>query len=274
MTSPLRIGIHDSDSQIDQVATRLGGELVLGADTDALVRGDVDAIIAPLAELRRAIRDGIEIVAVAKRGDARDVLVSVGGVALAELASGARVGADSARRRAQLRASRSDLEVIASPARAADALALLRTSESGLDAVVLPATDVDSAQATETYSLADWPTDPGQGAVGIAMRADAPGDVRKRLARLEHRPSRLTAGAELAVLDGLPSAQAALVAAYAQLDDGLLFVSASLYAPDGSDSVTASHAAYPEDTKDPAAELGARVAAELLERGAADLVPE
>jgi len=57
------------------------------------------------------------------------------------------------------------------------------------------------------------------------------------------------------------------------LEDGLLFLTATVYALDGSAKLTASHAAYPEDSKDPAAELAERVADELLADGAADLAP-
>jgi hydroxymethylbilane synthase len=55
-----------------------------------------------------------------------------------------------------------------------------------------------------------------------------------------------------------------------ELADGLLFISARVYAPDGSGHVTSSHALYPEDSRDPIGDLAARVADELLAQGAGE----
>ncbi|MET0303651.1 MAG: hydroxymethylbilane synthase, partial [Microbacteriaceae bacterium] len=117
--------------------------------------------------------------------------------------------------------------------------------------------------------LAIWPTAPGQGALAIEVRA---GD-EKRVAKMEHRATRLDVEAERGVLARLEAGCAAPIGAHAQLDDGLLFLSARVYAADGSAHLTSSHALYPEDSDDPAGELAARVSAELLELGAADLAP-
>ncbi len=111
------------------------------------------------------------------------------------------------------------------------------------------------------------------GALAIEIRADAPADVRRRVTALDHRASRLATTAERGVLARLEAGCAAPVAAHALLEDGLLFLTATVYSLDGSDSLTASHAGYPEDSADPAAELAGRVAVELLERGAAELAP-
>ena len=59
------------------------------------------------------------------------------------------------------------------------------------------------------------------------------------------------------------------------MDAELLLVSATVYRPDGSEYRTASHAAHLEGSAqerlDEALDVGRRVAAELLENGAADL---
>ena len=92
----------------------------------------------------------------------------------------------------------------------------------------------------------------------------------KRVAKVEHRPTRMATDAERAVVARLAIADA-LVAANALLDDGLLFLSARIYSADGARTLTAAHALYPEDSRDPAGELAERVVDELLASGARDL---
>jgi hydroxymethylbilane synthase len=75
------------------------------------------------------------------------------------------------------------------------------------------------------------------------------------------------------VLALLEAGCAAPLGASAIFEDGLLFLSARVYSLDGAEQLTSSHAAYPEDTPDPAAELSRRVADELLAAGAADIAP-
>ena len=123
--------------------------------------------------------------------------------------------------------------------------------------------------AAELLSLSSWPTAPAQGALAVETRT---GD-EKLVAKLEHKPSRLAAEAERGVLARLEAGCAAPLGATALFEDGLLFLSARVYALDGATQLTASHALYPEDARDPAGELAARVAEELLDAGAADLAP-
>lgn len=79
--------------------------------------------------------------------------------------------------------------------------------------------------------------------------------------------SSLTAQAERGVFTRLPGCGSQLTAS-ALLDGGLLFLTAEVTSPDGTRRLTASHALYPEDSRDPAGELAERVADELREAGA------
>jgi len=294
-SSVLRVGSGASElamAYAAQAAARLGAHELVGiADEpespgvlvgrlrEALLRGDVDAVVHAASELPRVPADGIELVAMPKRADARDALCSADGARLVALAPGARVGTGSARRRAQLLATRPDLDIVAIGGDIATRLDLLTAPEADrrLDAVVLAAAGLDrlgrGEDAVERFGLSDWPASPAQGALAIEVRAGAPAGLLRRIAAIDHRPTRLAARAELAVLAHLEADATAPIGAYAQLEDGLLFLTATVYAPDGTDSITASHAAYPEDVRDPADALGERVAGELLERGAGDLAP-
>jgi hydroxymethylbilane synthase len=62
------------------------------------------------------------------------------------------------------------------------------------------------------------------------------------------------------------------------VDDGLFFLTATVYRPDGTARLTSSHAATPERLNaaglaEAADDVSRRVVADLLESGAADLAP-
>ena len=299
----LRIGTRGSAlalAQATPVAERLGAELVViesqgdrstaplasfgGAGVfvtalrEALLAGEVDALIHSYKDLPTAPVDGLVIGAVPRRADARDVLAGRDGLALADLPEGARVGLGSPRRRAQLLERRADLELVEIRGNVDTRLGRVGADdpERRLDAVVLAAAGVErigrSEAVTETFGIDSWPTAPAQGALAVETRSDAR-EVRQALRAVEHAPSRVTAEAERAVLARLEAGCAAPLGVHALLEDGLLFVSARVYALDGSAHLTSSHALYAADAADPAAELADRVATELLDLGAADLAP-
>ncbi|GAA5029320.1 hydroxymethylbilane synthase [Microbacterium fluvii] len=295
----LRIGTRASalaTAQAGTVAQQLGGELVeitsegdtstaslasLGgtgvfakALRDALLAGEVDAVVHSFKDLPTAPEPGLAIAAVPRRADVRDALCARDGLTLDTLPEGARVGTGSPRRRAQLAARRPDLVLVDIRGNVDTRLGRLAATdpERHLDAVVLAAAGLkrlgrlDEA-ATELLDADAWPTAAAQGALAIEVRA---GD--ERLARrIDHRPSRVTAEAERGVLARLEAGCAAPIGVHAFFEDDLVFLSARVYAPDGSAHLTSSHAAA--DDVDVAEELAVRVADELLAQGAADLAP-
>lgn len=270
------VPIESEGDRTSESLAQLGGTGVFAAALrEALLAGEIDAVVHSFKDLPTAPLDGLVVAAVPKRADARDALCSAGGLRLDELPEGARVGTGSPRRRAQLLSRRPDLDVVDIRGNVDTRLARLdaEDEERRLDAVVLAAAGLERLGRTdaiaERFDLTRWPTAPGQGALAVETRR---GD-EKRVAKLDHRTTRLTAETERAVLARLEAGCAAPLGVTAMLDDGLLFVSARIYALDGSASLTSSHAAYPEDSRDPAGELAQRVADELFAAGAADLAP-
>jgi hydroxymethylbilane synthase len=153
--------------------------------------------------------------------------------------------------------------------------------------VILAAAGVDrlgrADAVTERFSLSDWPTAPGQGALALEVRADDASDrtafgraLAAGLAKVDHATTRATVSAERDVLAGLEAGCAAPVATHAMVDDGMLFLTATVYALDGSSSITASHAAVLDsgsaaDLLSAATEVAQRTVDELLAAGAKDL---
>lgn len=247
-----------------------GTGVFAGALRAALLADEVDVVVHSLKDLPTLQPPGLAIAAVPRREDPRDALCSRDGAALAALPAGARVGTGSPRRQAQLRAARADLEVVDIRGNIDTRLKRL---DDDLDAVLLAAAGLERIgrrdAVAEHLGLDDWPTAPGQGALAVETRAG-----EERLAQaLEHRPSRVAVEAERGVLAALEAGCAAPIAARAFAEDGLLYLTARVYAPDGSGQLTSSHALYSGDSDDPARELAERVAEELLEQGAADLAP-
>jgi hydroxymethylbilane synthase len=76
----------------------------------ALLEGEIDLAVHSAKDVPAELAAGLELVAIPPREDARDALC--GASSLAELRPGARVGTSSLRRAAQVRAARSDLEVV------------------------------------------------------------------------------------------------------------------------------------------------------------------
>jgi hydroxymethylbilane synthase len=270
------VAIESEGDRSNAPLADLGGAGVFAAALrEALLAGEVDAVVHSYKDLPTTPLPGLTVAAVPKRADARDALCTSAGRDLDSLPEGARVGTGSPRRRAQLLSRRADLEVVDIRGNIDTRLGRLDSDdpERRLDAIVLAAAGLERLgrldAATEVLSLTSWPTAPAQGVLAVETRT---GD-EKLVAKLEHKPSRLAAEAERGVLARLEAGCAAPLGATALFDDGLLFLSARVYALDGSAQLTASHALYPEDARDPAGELAARVADELLAAGAADLAP-
>lgn len=259
---------------------QLGGTGVfVSALRDALIGGECDLAVHSLKDLPTGPCEGISLGAVPLRADPRDALCSRDGYTLATLPTGAKVGTGSPRRAAQLLARRPDLEVSDLRGNVDTRLGRVGTD---LDAVVLAAAGLDrigrSDAIAERFALSDAPPAPGQGALAIEVRsADLNSEpFRTALAALDDAQARAEALAERFLLGTLEAGCAAPIGATATLNDGVLTLSASVYRLDGSDQLTAS-AALPFDRSAPEAEtpaeLGRRVAAELLARGAEELAP-
>lgn len=263
----------EGDRSTESLASLGGTGVFATALRDALIRGEVDVVVHSLKDLPTAPHPGLSIGAVPKRVDARDALCARDALTLDTLPEGARVGTGSPRRAAQLRARRADIEVLDIRGNVDTRLGKVASGE--YDAVILAAAGLDRLKrldaVTEYLGLDGWPTAPGQGALAVEVRSGDEGTVKL----LDHATSRIMVQAERQVLALLEAGCSAPVGAHALIDDGLLFLSARVYGADpatGPGHLTSSHALYVADVKDPAGDVAARVAAELLDLGAAELM--
>ncbi|MDQ2814190.1 MAG: hydroxymethylbilane synthase [Actinomycetota bacterium] len=224
-----------------------------------LLDGKVDIAVHSLKDLPTTPPDGLVLAVTPPRASPLDALC---GSALAALRPGARVGTGSARRIAQLKALRPDVQVVPVRGNVPPRLAKLK---SGLDAVILAASGLrrlglDDA-ITELLDPALFPPSPGQGALAVQVRA-ADRELLEMLSAFGDPDADAAVRAERALLGELHGDCSVPVGAYATRAGGVLTLSAQVTSLDGQRQVTGTIVgASPE-------RAGTELAAVLRERGA------
>ena len=137
---------------------------------EALLAGEIDLAVHSAKDVPSELPNGLSIVGVPERADARDALC--GAASLDELAQGAVVGTGSLRRRAALLAQRPDLDV--RDLRGNVDTRLRRLAEGDFEAIVLAQAGLDRlGRGGEGSPLdAGWVVPaPGQGCLVLEARA-------------------------------------------------------------------------------------------------------
>lgn len=242
----------------------------------ALLRGKVDCCVHSLKDLPTEQPDGLDLAAILEREDPRDVLVInpvTDASGLADLPAGSRVGTSSLRRRAQLLATRPDLDVV--DMRGNVPTRLKKMDEGKFHAAVLAAAGLIRLDARQRIGAflepPEWLPAAGQGAIAVQIRA-SDDRMRRLLQTLEHAPTRLAVSAERAFLAALEGGcQVPIGALAVPAEDGGGYVLHGLISDvSGSHVVRGSR---PLDLADP--ELtGQELAADLRARGGASILAE
>ena len=198
------------DKNLAQPLSEIGAKGLFTKELeDDLAVGKVDCCVHSLKDLPTANPNGLEIGALLPREDPRDVLVvnhNIGAASIAELPRGSRVGTSSLRRRAQLAALRSDLDIV--ELRGNVPTRLRKVDEEIVHAAILAAAGLhrlDVHQRISAYLDAPgWLPAAGQGAIAIQIRSDD-ARVRPIIAGLNDRETAIATTAErsfLAALEG------------------------------------------------------------------------
>jgi hydroxymethylbilane synthase len=263
----------EGDRSAAAIAQLGGTGVFVTAIRAALLEGTVDVAVHSYKDLPTAPEPGLVLAAVPPREDPRDALVARDRLTLGELPAGSRIGTGAPRRVAQLRALGLGLEVV--PIRGNVDTRMARVVPGDLDAVVLARAGLARLgrldAVTETLDPLQVLPAPAQGALAVECRA---GDEHtlELLAALDDAGARACVLAERTTLAALEAGCSAPVAAYAELaegDDGAeLYLRASVTAIDGSDGVRGSATGPAGDAE----RLGRELAADLLDRGAAELM--
>lgn len=210
----------------------------------ALTDGRIDIAVHSAKDVPTDEDPRLTIAAFLPRDMADDVLVlPAGGRAerLEDLAQGARVGTDSPRRSAFLRAARPDLLV--HPLHGNVDTRLRRLDAGETDALVLAAAGLRRLGRADRISLVFpfdvLPSAPGQGALAVQVRADDAATLAV-VRCLDDAATRRAVLAERALLAGSGGGCRAPIGALGRIVDGQLHLRAGFATGDGSVAVTVS----------------------------------
>ncbi|MGB3773370.1 MAG: hydroxymethylbilane synthase [Rhodococcus sp. (in: high G+C Gram-positive bacteria)] len=286
----VRAGITEAGVRTELVVVTTAGdksaapvqEIGVGVFTaalrEALADKTIDVAVHSYKDLPTAADPRFTIAAIPAREDARDALVARDGLVLGELPAGSTVGTSAPRRIAQLRALGLGLDV--QPLRGNLDTRIGKVTKGELDAVVVARAGLARIgrldAVTEALEPVQFLPAPAQGALAVECRSDDH-DLVAVLATLDDASARASVTAERALLAELEAGCTAPVGAIADVvesldDDGRVFDELSVRgcaaAVDGSDVIRASAVGPIDD----AADIGRRVARELLDLGARELV--
>jgi hydroxymethylbilane synthase len=257
-------GDRVQDRRLDSVG---GKGAFLKEIEESMLADGIDLAVHSLKDVPTSLPDGLHLCAYLERVDPRDALISAGGGPLAQLPSGARVGTTSLRRQAQLRATRPDLQILDLRGNVDTRLRKLR--EGHFDAILLAMAGLlrlgRDGEVTEALPPEVMLPAPGQGTIALECRQSdrATADA---VAALNDPPTERCVTAERAFLAALGGGCNVPLGAYAQVEGDALHLRALVARADGSRVLRgARRDAAPEA-------LGRSLAAELLDKGAAELM--
>jgi hydroxymethylbilane synthase len=232
---------------------------------EALLAGEIDLAVHSAKDVPSELPNGLSIVGVPERADARDALC--GAASLDDLVDGAVVGTGSLRRRAALLALRPDLDV--RDLRGNVDTRLRRLADGDFDAIVLAQAGLDRLGRGDEGAPLDpglvVPA-PGQGCLVLEART-APDDA---IAQLTDRVALASLTAERTVVGALDATCRTPIGAHCVTAGAGLRLTVFVGLPDGSRWIRDE---LDGDTEDPAA-LGEAVGERLRSAGAAELLAE
>jgi len=214
----------------------------------ALVRGEIDAAVHSAKDVPTDEDPSLTIAAFLERAASADVIVLPDGrhaASLEDLPIGARVGTDSPRRTAFLRALRPDLAM--HPLHGNVDTRLRRLDEGRSDALVLAEAGLMRLGRGDRISFrldADAvPPAPGQGAIAVQVRSDDEPTLAA-VSRLDHAPTRLAVELERALLAGSGGGCRAPVGALGSVGEDDVELLGGFARPDGSIAVMARRSGH------------------------------
>ena len=289
LTVEIEIINTKGDKILDAPLAKIGDKGLFTKELEtALLDARIDLAVHSAKDMPTAIPEGLEIIAFTEREDVRDVFVpnpalleghapDAGPLMLDDVPQGARVGTSSLRRRSQLLALRPDLDVV--DIRGNVETRLRKLVDEDMAGTILAAAGLSRLGRSEVTGFAftfdQMLPAVGQGALAIEARADRP-RVADLKAALDHQPTALAVSAERALLGTLEGGCQVPIAAHARWKEGgedgagTLVLDAYVGSLDGTRSVRGES----ERLADDPGGLGTSLAAELLERGAGDILDE
>ena len=223
------------DHVVDRPIAAVGGKGVFTKEIEeALLNRSIEIAVHSMKDLPTELPEGLAIVAVPAREDARDVLVTKSGIKLADLPPGARIATGSLRRQAQLLHYRRDLAV--TPIRGNVDTRLRKLDDGEADGLIMAAAGLIRIGRAERIAeiLPDeiCVSAVAQGALAIEAREDS--SVRQLLTFVHDSTSAAEISAERALLQSLSGGCQVPIGARARATGDVLNMVAIVASPDGT----------------------------------------
>ncbi|MEJ2215863.1 MAG: hydroxymethylbilane synthase [Gemmatimonadota bacterium] len=264
---------HTTGDRITDVPlARIGDKGLFTKEVDrAVLDGAADLAVHSLKDVPTVLEAGLDLGAITRREDPRDAVVFGPGPvsSLDDLPPGARVGTSSLRRRAQLLDRRPD--VIVEDLRGNLDTRLRRVAEGDFDAAILALAGIRRLGREEAVGQVldapGWLSAVGQGALAIAIRADAD-STRALVAVLDHAETRTAVTAERAFLNELEGGCQVPIGAVARVQDQTLTLHGLVASLDGHDVVRGELSGSSTDPEG----VGRALARRLADAGATEIL--
>ena len=262
------------DKRLDEPLSAIGAKGLFTKELEHdLLKGKTQMAVHSLKDLPTDSPDGLVVAAVLAREDPRDALVVNGRIlaqSLDDLPRGSRVGTSSLRRRAQLLATRPDLEV--AELRGNVPTRLKKIDEGRVHAAILAAAGLHRLGARQHITcyldVPAWLPAAGQGAIAVQVRTDDAW-IRAIATVMNDAPTMRAVVAERAFLAALEGGCQVPIGALAIPGaDGAGVLHGMIASIDGARVVRGQMALDPDDP----ALCGIRLANELRGMGASEIL--
>jgi hydroxymethylbilane synthase len=262
--------VSKGDKLLDAPLAKIGGKGLFVKELEtALLENEADIAVHSMKDVPMDFPEGLGLYCICEREDPRDAFVSNRFDSLDALPAGSVVGTSSLRRQAQILARRPDLKIQFLRGNVNTRLAKLDAGE--YDAIILAAAGLIRLgfedRIRSSISVEDSLPAGGQGAVGIECRT-ADSEIHALLAPLHHPATALRVTAERALNKHLNGGCQVPIACYAVLEGDQLWLRGLVGEPSGGKLLRAEARAASADAE----ALGVKVADELLEQGAGDIL--
>ena len=255
----------------------IGGKGVFTKELEqALLDGRIDVAVHSLKDLPTVVPEKLCLSAICKRENAHDAIVTridsfTDNISIRSLPEAAVIGTSSPRRAAQLKYYRPD--ILIRDLRGNIDTRLRKLDEGKYDALILAAAGLHrlhmANRISAIISTEEMLPAVSQGAIGIETR-ESDNFAKEITVTADHLPTRLACTAERALLRGLGGGCQLPIAAYAVVANDQITIDGLVAHPNGN-ALIRERMTGPSSQPE---ELGAELAATLLERGAGKLLSE
>lgn len=264
--------VTQGDVLLDSPLAKIGGKgLFVKQLEHAMLNNQADIAVHSIKDIPAQFPEGLMLATICQRDEVRDAFISNKYDNLDSLPDGAVIGTSSLRRQCQLRAKYPHIQIKDLRGNVSTRLAKLDNNE--YDAIILASVGLKRLglnnrikQFIETDLILPAV---GQGAVGIETRVDDKA-IMDLLAPLDDKNSRICILAERAMNQYLQGGCQVPIACYSQLNNGVLTLQGLVGRVDGSKVIKSMLQGNASQTE----ELGCKLAKQLLERGAAEILQE